>query len=183
MKNCKECGAEFEPVAVRGTEQLYCSKTCQGKAARKRHEQRLLDKMKNNENQETQRPGLVGAVPDAQRQREIPGGLNDLQRQNVSAPGRGRSFADTDSTYIERYYEAKISNNFYQLKNEALEKRVLELEREVFDLNSELDKIEEDSNNDDNMLGSIMSQFKKDPVNTANFVSSLFDNLKKPEKK
>jgi len=180
MKQCKECGKEFQPVPVRGTEQMYCSKTCQSRAARKRHEQRMIDKMKNNETQETQRPGLVGAVPNVQRSTEFSSNLNDVQREDVPAAGGGRSFANIDSSYLERYYEEKISNNFYKLKNEALEKRVLELEREVFDLNSELDKIEEDSNNDDNMLGSIMTQFKKDPVNTANFVSSLFDNLKKP---
>ena len=83
--------------------------------------------------------------------------------------------------YIELYYEAKIENNFYKLKNETLEKRVQELERKIFDLNTELDEL--DQGEEGGMLGSLMEQFKKDPVNSVKFVSSVIDNLINPKTK
>jgi hypothetical protein len=58
---------------------------------------------------------------------------------------------------------------------------VLELEREVFDLNSELDSLDEKTD-EGGMLGNIMEQFKKDPINSVKFASSIIENLTKSKK-
>jgi hypothetical protein len=64
-----------------------------------------------------------------------------------------------------------------ELKNQYLEKRVLELEREIFDLNSELDSLDQDE--ETGIIGNIMEQFKKDPVNSVKFATSIIENLTK----
>lgn len=45
MKKCTYCKSQFTPSHNKGHEQLYCSKTCQSKAAQIRHKERLLKKI------------------------------------------------------------------------------------------------------------------------------------------
>lgn len=180
-KKCKYCSNEFSPVNNRGSEQLYCSNTCQAKAAKERHEQRL--KQKIYEEAKKQSPEPVGSSIENSRQSpEYAESVYRVQRPTNSVGNNGGAIADNyGKNYLELYYEAKIDNNFYKLKNENLEKRVLELEREIFDLNSELDSLDEKTD-EGGMLGSIMEQFKKDPINSVKFASSIIENLTKSKK-
>ena len=108
-------------------------------------------------------------------------GLGGIQgRDNRTTDDRRFTSNNPGKDYLELYYEAKINNNLYQLKNENLERRVQELEKTIFDLNSELDQLDQEQ--EGGMLGSLMEQFKKDPVNSVNFVSTVIDNLTKPKK-
>jgi hypothetical protein len=173
MKNCKECNKEFEPVHTRGTEQLYCSKPCQGKAAQKRHQQRLIEKLQNEQQSKTINAPRSFTRPTE----ETPGSDNTLERGGNNITNNGGVVGNTfGQDYLYRYYEAKIDNNGLLLRNEYLQKRVVELESEVDELNSELDEIGEAGNQ--GMLGNIIQQFEKDPVNSVKFVKSLFESFK-----
>jgi hypothetical protein len=180
IKKCKECNKDFEPTTNKGTEQLYCTKTCGRIAAQKRHKQRLINKI--NEEAKEKRESMVGNSQRPEQPSEPTESLGRIRGAEISAPNDGRTAPNNYlKDYLELYYEAKIDNNFYKLKNENLEKRVLELEREIFDLNSELDQL--DKEEEGGMLGSLMEQFKKDPVNSVNFVSSVINNLTNPKTK
>jgi len=180
MKNCKQCGAEFEQKIMRGHEQLYCSSSCQNKASRIRRENRLMElKNINNEKDKIEKThdSVRGIGQNLVEQGNLPTIVSGIQESAFSNTMGARSFTDNHAkNYLEMYYEAKIDNNFYKLKNESLEKRVLELERQVFDLNSELDKLEE-GEDENGMLGNIMTEFKKDPINSMKFVNAVFDNF------
>lgn len=180
MKNCKHCGAEFEQKIMRGHEQLYCSSSCQNKASRIRRENRLME-LKNVNNEKMQIEKTIdtgrGIEQNDVGQGNFSASIRGVQEPTISNPMGARSFADNNAkNYLELYYEAKIDNNFYKLKNESLEKRVLQLEREVFDLNSELEKLEE-GEDENGMLGNIMTEFKKDPINSMKFVNAVLDNF------
>jgi multidrug resistance efflux pump len=180
MKKCKECNKDFEPTTNKGTEQLYCTKTCGRIAAQKRHKQRLINKI--NEEAKEKRESMVGISELPEQSSEPTQSMGGVQRTDISATNDGRVAPyNTGKDYIELYYEAKIDNNFYKLKNETLEKKVQELEREIFDLNSELDQLDQEE--EGGMLGSLMEQFKKDPVNSVKFVSSVINNLTNPKTK
>lgn len=175
MKVCKECSVEFEPVNQKGSEQIYCSRKCATKAANKRRIEKLVNSaIQKQEPEENQQP-------DQQQNENFESG--DIQRQRVGrvTPER-RDYAVNDMAYIEKFYEAKIELNLYKLKTENLENKVKELEREIFDLNSQIDELEKDENENDFMAG-ITNQFKKDPVTTVNMATAIFENIfKKPKK-
>jgi hypothetical protein len=180
MKKCKECNKDFEPTTNKGTEQLYCTKTCGRIAAQKRHKQRLINQI--NEEAKKEARILVGNSELPERSSEFTQSMGGVQRTDVPVANDGRVAPNNYSKdYLELYYETKIDNNYYRIKNENLEKRVQELERENFDLNSELDDL--NKKEDSGMLGSLVEQFKKDPVNSLRFVSSIFDNVTKPKTK
>jgi hypothetical protein len=180
MKKCKECNKDFEPTTNKGSEQLYCTKTCGRIASQKRHKQRLINKI--NEEAKEKRESMVGNSELPERSSEFTQSVGGVQRTNNPTTNDGRTAPNNPGKdYLDLYYETKIENNFYKLKNENLEKKVLELERENFDLNSELDQL--DQKEEGGMLGSLMEQFKKDPVNSLRFVSSIFDNVTKPKTK
>jgi hypothetical protein len=179
-KKCKECNKDFLPATNKGTEQLYCTKTCGRIAAQKRHKQRLINKI--NEEAKEKRESMVANSERPEQSSQHAQSLGGIRRGEISTTNDGRTTPNNYlKDYLELYYEAKIDNNFYKLKNENLEKRVLELEREIFDLNSELDQL--DKEEEGGMLGSLMEQFKKDPVNSVNFVSSVINNLTNPKTK
>jgi ABC-type oligopeptide transport system substrate-binding subunit len=179
MKKCKECNKDFEPTTNKGSEQLYCTKTCGRIASQKRHKQRLINKI--YEEAKEKRESMVGNSERIEQSPEPTQSVGGIRRGEISATNDGRVTSyNPGKDYLELYYEAKIENNFYKLKNETLEKRVLELERKIFDLNTELDEL--DQGEEGGMLGSLMEQFKKDPVNSVKFVSSVIDNLMKPKR-
>jgi hypothetical protein len=181
MKKCKECNKDFEPVTNKGTEQLYCTKTCGRIAAQKRFKQRLKYKMYEEAKKETAIP-MVGNVANPGESPQHAQSVGGIQGRDDTTTNDGRVTSySSGKDYLALYYEAKIDNNFYKLKNETLEKRVQELEREIFDLNSELDQLDQEE--EGGMLGSLMEQFKKDPVNSVKFVSSVIDNLTNPKTK
>jgi len=181
MKKCIECNQEFEPVKTRGTEQIYCSKTCGRKAAQKRHQQRIIEKIRNDEKKtETQsdQNNMDQSVGATQTTSKFSASDSTVQGSgNGNRTERGTNSDNYRKDYLHEYFEARINNNALELKNQYLEKRVLELEREIFDLNSELDSLDQDE--ETGIIGNIMEQFKKDPVNSVKFASSIIENLTK----
>lgn len=182
MKKCIECGQEFTPATTRGTEQIYCTKTCGRKAAQKRHHQRIIEKIKENEKKtETQSnqnnmAQSVGATETTPKFSASDSSIQGSRNGNRTERGIDSDYYRKD--YLEKYFEARIHNNALVLKNEYLEKRVLELERQIFDLNSELEELDQEEQ-DSGIVGNIMEQFKKDPINSVKFASSIIENLTK----
>ena len=54
MKKCKQCSKEFEPITKKGSEQIYCSQICRGRAASERFKQKLINTY-GNENKPNNR--------------------------------------------------------------------------------------------------------------------------------
>jgi len=175
MRKCLECGVDFEPAHQKGTLQLYCTSTCRKKASDKRAKQKIYEEAKKElnalgrtDNPVQQQPEYAESVAGTQR-RMVPAG----NYGGVDPNYRGKD-------YQELYYEAKINAIRVELTNESLQQRVKELEKEVFDLNSEIDEL--DNEKGEGVLGSIVEQFKKDPVNSIKFATAFFDNLTTKQK-
>jgi len=177
MKVCKECSKEFEPAPQKGSEQIYCSRKCATKSANKRRIEKLVNSAIQQQQPKQKELNPLGRT--ARPIQQHPGYAEDLDgtQGRVDAVGHHGGFASNNpgKDYLELYYEAKIDFNRIELANENLQRRVQELEKEVFDLNGELDELDREKG--EGMLGSIVEQFKKDPINSVKFASALFENL------
>lgn len=197
--NCQECNTEFEPINNRGNEQKYCSVKCRSKAGSKRYIQKVINSNNINNTNGLQGNGLTESMDSSKR------GISEIEQ-------RGRNYSDIDvpsnkeprynewdnSRYtingvqeshinlIKELYESRTESVFYKLKCENLEKEINKLRIENAELESELDDIDNDSDESSNqfagMLGGVMEQFKTDPVNTINFATELIGTLLKPNK-
>jgi hypothetical protein len=178
MKNCKHCNQEFTPTTNKGHEQLYCTKTCSRAAALIRHQQRQKQQYEEKNISTTNMEKSMGGHQEKQSQ--FSESLHRIHGSENRAGTNGGNYPDNYSqTYLERYYEAKIECNLYRMKCENLENKVRELEAEVISLNNEMDMLENTDEGEGGMLGSIMEQFKKDPVNSIKFATAIFDNITK----
>lgn len=116
MKNCIQCGKEFQESEVRtGHEQKYCSSSCRMKAANKRREEKLINTYKN---EPTQQQTAIAELPV-------------LQRQEYK-PNIGRDISITDFlAVLQETSNAKIEATSERLRREYAEQRVRELEQEL----------------------------------------------------
>ena len=165
MKNCKNCNAEFQPKhESRGHEQLYCSVKCRAEAYKKRSNERKSPELQQQE-QENQF-----------KKTEI---IGNMERQNDSLLQlRSDNYTHVVSL-LEKLSEAKTEAIRYQLKCEQLQKENEELKIKSKNLEMELSEIEEsdEDENDNDIISGLMTNFKKDPVSTINFATSLFNQL------
>lgn len=158
MKNCKNCGAEFQPKhETRGHEQIYCSIKCRTEAYKKRMNEKQVEKTEEKTN-------IIGSV---ERQ-------NDTFLQ-LRADSNSRVF-----DLLEKLGEAKTETVRYQLKCEALEKENQELRVKYNQLEMELNSLEDEDEGENDMISGLMSNFKRDPVTTINFASQVISQLFKP---
>jgi len=173
--NCQECNNEFTPINNRGAEQKYCSTKCRSKAGTKRREARLINQNINNEKEKNV------SIPTDKRYAES---YNTMEGGNSRADN-GRWFVtDNHLTSIKELYEAKNETIFYKLKCESLEKELNELKIEVSQLEMELEDMDTNTPAGEfsGVLGSVLEQFKTDPVNTINFATDLIQTIFKPKK-
>jgi predicted nucleic acid-binding Zn ribbon protein len=179
MKHCKVCNNEFQERS-QGTEQLYCSTTCRALASKKRQEQKIInnaiqEKKTSQENQIGQSSPIVGRGIQKEQSSEV---LYGNEQQNHSPISYGSPISSNiGKNYLHEYYEQRISNNALVLRNQYLEDKIKELEKEIFDLNNEIDVLENPKEDENDMLGSITSQFIKNPLETAKFVTTMFETL------
>jgi len=176
MKICKNCNKEFTPVhESRGQEQVYCSIKCRQTSAHLRS----INKIKQSVIQENEKETEAIQENVGYRRKDI---LSRQEWENARNTTGGLVISDNYISIIKELYEAKNETIFYKLKNEQLEKELSELKIELYNLEQELENEGEEESGYSGMLGSVMQQFKEDPVNTINFASELIGNLFKPKK-
>jgi hypothetical protein len=133
MKQCNQCGKEFEPVVYKGSEQTYCSKTCRTKAGNERYKLKLMTNGNNNngiQNMGTlHRPGSSERIESSQLIREYDNrgrtnGINPNTTANVSEFIR----------QLEQTYEAKTDAIKFELKYENALKEIEKLRQEKIEL-------------------------------------------------
>ena len=180
MKKCKHCEQEFTPHQTRGHEQMYCSLKCRNQASNKRRELKMQSTFLSPLNENNEKENEIISDNRGYKQSMDRGQSRELTR---TSNGIG-IIADNHLATIKELYEAKNETIFYKLKCENLEKELNELKIEFYNLEQELESIDEgeEESGYDGMLGSVMEQFKQDPVNTINFATELIGNLFKPKK-
>lgn len=203
MKICKNCNKEFAPVhESRGQEQIYCSIKCRQTQA----QLRSINKIKQSVIQENEKERItgieqIGTTESMGRNgREISetnerrgdftnNSLSSYKESRITEGNNIRfpinGIEESHISLIRELYESKSETIFYKLKLEQVEKELNELRIENARLESEIDEYESEGEEESNyggMLGSVMEQYKEDPINTINFASELIGNLFKPKK-
>lgn len=174
MKTCKNCGENFTPThETRGHEQLYCSKKCSQIAAKKRRDEKMINEIKNKIENERE----SNEEKNTERNYEI---RSMASREVGGASPNGRIFTNEHLAILEKLYDSKIENNYLKLQIEKLTDELKSKNEEIFELEMELESSEEEDEQG-SMLGSIFTQFKKDPTNTITFVKSMIDEYTKPK--
>jgi hypothetical protein len=172
IKECKECKEKFESTNTKGSEQLYCSKTCRTKSANKRFQENLIKKHNH------EKSGVIGNVQSSEQ--FFKGNSQDTTDENFQRKSN-YNFSNDVITCIRETYDARNEVLFYKLKCESLEKEIQELKNDIFELESELENIDSDENDGSGMIGGLVSSFKQDPQTTISFASELISNFIKPK--
>lgn len=146
MKNCKHCGVEFSPKNdQRGHEQVYCSVTCRMKAYKIRKMNEYQEKPKDQ---------------DKNQGREI-----DIQRAGNDVNGNRKPYVDVNFEILEGKYQAKTEALEYKLRCEQLAKELEIANKRIFELEQEIDELDDDSEEPENsFLGIISGIAEKSPV-------------------
>lgn len=174
MKKCKMCFIEFEPKSLtRGHEQVYCSVKCRNNF----YKNKLTNKIIENAKQES-KADTIQLQPNTEYNESFYGRQG---RESLRADDRPGFYTNSHLATIKELYEAKNESNFYKLKNEMMQDELSQLKIEYSNLEMELDEDEgEEKSNYSNILGGVIEEFKKDPLNTINFATELIGNLLKP---
>jgi hypothetical protein len=177
-RQCNYCNNEFQDTNTRGTEQKYCSIKCRTNAANKRHKENLIKQIEMKYEQDN-RNTINGNVQTSNGKEQYSNNNDNIREENLFNATRGIGNTDV-LRLVEKNYQTKVESLSYELKNEQLlkeneelKRRVAMLEVEVEELESELEQEPEQSG----MIGSVMEQFKQDPLNTINFATTLIQNL------
>jgi hypothetical protein len=153
MKQCKNCSTEFEAKhETRGHEQLYCSIKCRTESYKKR----VMNKIQENENKETQEQSRISGV--------------DLQRTEHRINPMGNYI-------LEGKYQAKTEALEYKLRYEGLVKELEDAKRKIMELELELDEYSEGEEESDGYMGAIMDIAKTSPE-LGNALGKLLQNPK-----
>jgi hypothetical protein len=123
-KKCQECGNDYEIKTTSGHEQKYCSSSCRAKAANKRRENNLFEKLKGQIQPSTN--------------------IGNEERQNE------RSFVENNSTNYgksfglspERIFELVSTNANLSAENKRLEEKIKNVENNLQKLEMEYEELE-----------------------------------------
>lgn len=161
MKQCKNCSTEFEPKhETRGHEQLYCSIKCRTESYKKR----VMYKIQDNENKETQEQSRISGV--------------DLQRADHRINPMGNNIPNVNLEILEGKYQAKTEALEYKLRYEQSQKELENLRIKVMELENELEEYDiEGEGESDGYMGAIMDIAKTSPE-LGNALGKLLQNPK-----
>lgn len=161
MKQCKNCSTEFEPKhETRGHEQLYCSIKCRTESYKKR----VMHKIQENENKETQDQSRISGA--------------DLQRSEHRINPMGNYIPNVNLEILEGKYEAKTEALEYKLRYEQSQKELESLRIKVMELENELEEYDTDGEGEsDGYMGAIMDIAKTSPE-LGNALGKLLQNPK-----
>jgi hypothetical protein len=174
-RKCNHCNNDFEDSSTRGTEQKYCSVKCRTNAANKRHQEKIINKVKMEYEEKTNN-GNIGADIENNRNNNS----DESKWKNDFSYSRGNISNNEFLRLLETNYNTKAYSLSFELKNEQLLKENEELKKKVELLELELEDLENEIDQEPEqmgMIGNVMEQFKQDPVNTINFATSLLQNL------
>jgi len=159
MKQCKNCSTEFEPKhETRGHEQLYCSIKCRTESYKKR----VMNKIHENENKETQEQSRISGA--------------DLQRTEHRINPMGNYIPNVNLEILEGKYQAKTEALEYKLRYEQIQRDFEQLKEKYMKLENELDEYEGDGESD-GYMGAIMDIAKTSPE-LGNALGKLLQNPK-----
>lgn len=177
-RKCNHCNNDFQDTSTRGTEQKYCSVKCRTNAGNKRHQEKIINKVKMDYEQ-SNKSVINGSIQTSNGQDRYESDNENFGKGNLFNSGRG--VGDTNVfRLIEKNYETKVESLSYELKNEQLLKENEELKRKIALLEVEVEELEneiEQEPEQSGMIGSVMEQFKQDPLTTINFATTLIQNL------
>lgn len=161
MKQCKNCSTEFEPKhETRGHEQLYCSIKCRTESYKKR----VMHKIQDNENKETQDESRISGV--------------DLQRTEHRINPMGNYIPNVNLEILEGKYQAKTEALEYKLRYEQSQKELENLRIKVMELENELEEYDSEGEGEsDGYMGAIMDIAKTSPE-LGNALGKLLQNPK-----
>ena len=149
MKNCKNCGIEFQPKhETRGHEQLYCSIKCRTEAYKKRL----------NEKQQTSNIG-------------------SMERQNIELLQPTSNSNTYVYSLLKELGEAKAEIVRHQLRADYLQNEIEHLKNEVTKKQIEIDRYEEEDEeeNDNPFISGILSNLQKDPIGTLQMLNTFLN--------
>lgn len=140
MKQCKNCSIEFEPKhETRGHEQVYCSIKCRTESYKKR----VMNKIQENENKETQEQNRISGI--------------DLQRPEHRINPMGNYIPNVNLEILEGKYQAKNEALEYKLRCEILVKELENANRKINELENELQESDEGEEESGGIMGNIMT--------------------------
>jgi flagellar biosynthesis chaperone FliJ len=139
-KNCQECGKDYESTSVTGQEQKYCSKSCRNKAANKRRENNILEKLKGQI-----QPTTISGNEKPEIERTFVGNYQSNYSKNFELPA-------------ERIFELVTTNANITAENKRLEEKIKNVEENLRQLEFEYDELEskfEEQQNNGSMISGI----------------------------
>ena len=162
IKECQECGKEYENKTTSGHEQKYCSSSCRNKAANKRRESSLVEKLKGT----IQSTTIIGNTETE----------NERKNFDNYPTNYGKSFGLSP----ERIFELVSTNANLTAENKRLEEKIKNVENDYQKLEIEFDELEnkiEEQENSGNMISGVNNLIDKvSPL--APFIFQMFANSK-----
>ncbi len=182
MKEEKKCTYCLEDIDYKkhGLSK-YCSVKCRNKDYYKKNKLKT-ENYSENESTSKEQSEILSAEYKRPNQSYSGSDTNEIIFGNERGENRTSYSYSAESSGkgndIVRYYDAKIEATRYELKCEYLENRIKELEQEIIHLEAELDECNaEDSDDQNNIIGSLVSSFKSDPLTTIEFGSAMIQKL------
>lgn len=194
-KQCKQCSNEFEPITNKGSEQMYCSQICRGRAASERFKQKLINSNTNNygntynqnrqhENSERieKNQNIADFIGMGNYQTESRGYTPD----NFVHNRHNREFYPGNNGGIEFIRGSRDFDRYIELieENAKLKAEQMILKEKIFTLESELTDIELEEDMEEEQpgfLGNIMNAYKQDPTTTVLFAKDMIFEFLKPK--
>ena len=186
-KQCKECSIEFEPITNKGSEQLYCSQICRGRAASERFKQKLINSNTNNYDNITN-SNRIEQIEVRNSINESTNRIPDIIGSNQTMLGRdnraefsgynGRIASEYNNSNFQEYIGLIRENANLRAEVKLLTEKVTNLESELMDYELE-DEMEEEQ--EPGFLGNIMNAYKQDPTSTVLFAKDMIFEFLKPK--
>lgn len=131
-KKCQECGKDYESKNTSGQEQKYCSSSCRNKAANKRRENSILERLKGQI-----QPTTISGNEERENERRFVANY---------PTNYGKSFELSP----ERIFELVSNNANLSAENKRLEEKIKNIENDYQRLEVEFDMLEDKMNEQEN---------------------------------
>ena len=158
IKKCFECGKEYESKNTTGQEQKYCSSSCRCKAANKRRENNILEKLRGQIHE-------TAKIGNEER-------TNERKFEESFSANYGKSFGLSS----EKIFELINTNAILSSENKRLQEKIETIEKDYQTLEMDYNELEEkfvQSEKNGNMAGIIDKVTPFVPI-----IAGIFSNNK-----